>query len=153
MSTRSDGGHLGAEITRSDALYRDLRWQLPICSVFILVALIILALTSNNAWSWPLFAWGLAVGAGGAAITQLMLRVLGRQPEVAAHDRDRVESRRPIYLALWLGGGAIIGALASIFGTGWIDVIGAVYSALSILAGLALFFVARQRIRAKTRMD
>ena len=153
MSTRSDGDHPGAEDSRPDALYRNLRWQLPICSVFIVVAIVILARKSNNAWSWPLFAWGVVVGAVGAAITQLMLRVLGRQPEVAAHDRDRAKSRRPIYLALWIGGGALIGALASIFGSGWIDVIGAVYSALSILAGLALFFVARRRIQAKTRIE
>jgi uncharacterized membrane protein YhfC len=85
----------------------------------------------------------------GATVTELLLHVLSRQPEVTARDRERVKAGRPVYLILWLGGGAIIGAVAALFDEGWVDVVGAAYSSVSILAGLVLFFVLRRRTRAK----
>jgi len=50
---------------------------------------------------------------------------------------------------VWLAGGALIGGFASIFDQRRIDVVGAVYSAFSIFAGMVLFVVLRRRIQAK----
>lgn len=134
---------------RSEALFRRLRWQLPISFGCVMVALAIIAVQRRDRWSWPLFAWGIVIGIVGVVLIELALRAASRLPEVSNSDRQRVMQRLPTYRLCWIAGGLIIGTIAASFDHGWIDIVGAAYSATSLGVGLIIFLVFRRRLRAR----
>jgi hypothetical protein len=140
-----DDRNLG-RVERSDALYRRLYWLLPLTFVVIAASLAIDGIRVSHHWSWPLFGWGAAVGIVGAIVIEAATWFVSHRTELTAVNRARLDARRPIYVGAWLGGGCIVGAVAAIFRQGWIDVVGAAYSALCILAGLILAAAAKRRI-------
>lgn len=132
-------------MARGNALFRRLRWQLPITFALAGAALAVLAVQNDRGWNWSLFLWGLAIGVAGACVIGALLFYVDRRSDTTATLRAALRLRLPIYLACWLGGGALIGAVAAIFDRGIVDVVGAAYSAASILGAVVLVAVMRRR--------
>jgi hypothetical protein len=127
-----------------DFLWR-LRWLLVASCAAITFAVIVLLSTVPTNWRWPLLVWGVLIGVVGDGILVLTARFALNSPAATSDARAIWARRRIIYAGLWLFVGALTGVVSAAFDLPWIEVVVAIYAALSLGAGLVMVMVVGRR--------
>jgi hypothetical protein len=105
--------------------------------------------TQRTGWSWPLFAWGVAVGLFGLVVVFGLFSVVRRRSTVSDEQQTKIRHRLVIYSGLWLALGLIFGSASAAFGHAWIDLVATVYVVVLLTGGAVVLSRHVRKLRTR----